>query len=74
VDDTIVTTESASEVKDDLHVSTCAKLVIFSIWYSLTACVSSCFANAMGAMASFPGPLSDPAVSELWILLGSKCW
>ncbi len=33
---------------------------------SQTASDSSCFANAIGGTASFPGPLREPAVRLLW--------
>ena len=70
MDDTIMTTECSAHMDDGYEISrahNCSN-------YSPIASDSSCLANNRGGIASLPGPLSDPAVRELWILFGSYCW
>lgn len=72
VNDPIVTTQSSTHVYDRYKGS--AQHHTRFLDNIPTASDSSCLAKRIGGIASLPGPLSDPAVSELWILLGSYCW
>lgn len=69
VDDSIVTAKRSTKVNDCYHDERAHHSRLVN--NIPTASDSSCLANRIGGIANLPGPLSDPAVSELWILLGS---